>query len=103
LELGCISAVDSRGETIFIADAHRGDEKSFIVSADEKLAAFPPTALRSRPSASPKVQIALFAVERALPQNSQAEHVADRKSDGLTSRKTVAAVPSRHRKQTETT
>ncbi len=30
-------AVDSRGRTVFIADAHRGDRKRFIVRADEKL------------------------------------------------------------------
>jgi hypothetical protein len=38
--LGCVSAVDSRGRTIWIADAHRGDGKRFVVSADEKLPAF---------------------------------------------------------------
>jgi hypothetical protein len=32
--------VDSNGRTIWIADAHRGDGKRFIVSADEKLTAF---------------------------------------------------------------
>jgi hypothetical protein len=37
---GCVSAVDSRGRTIWIADAHRDDEKRFIVHADEKLSAF---------------------------------------------------------------
>jgi hypothetical protein len=37
---GCMSAVDSRGRTIFVADAHRGDGQRFIVRADEKLAAF---------------------------------------------------------------
>jgi len=37
---GCVSAVDSSGETIFVADAHRGDGKRFVVRADEKLAAF---------------------------------------------------------------
>jgi hypothetical protein len=36
---GCVSAVDSRGRTIFIADAHR-DGQPFIVRADEKLTAF---------------------------------------------------------------
>jgi hypothetical protein len=30
----------SRGRTIFIADAHRGDGKRFVVRADEKLTAF---------------------------------------------------------------
>jgi hypothetical protein len=37
---GCVSAVDSRGRTIFVADAHRGDGKRFVVHADEKLTAF---------------------------------------------------------------
>jgi hypothetical protein len=37
---GCVSALDSAGRTIWIADAHRGDGKRFVVRADEKLAAF---------------------------------------------------------------
>jgi hypothetical protein len=37
---GYVSAVDSNGRTIFIADAHRGDGKRFVVRADEKLTAF---------------------------------------------------------------
>jgi hypothetical protein len=37
---GCVSAVDSRGRTIFAADAHRGDVQRFVVHADEKLTAF---------------------------------------------------------------
>ena len=37
---GCVSAVDSRGRTIFIADAHRSDGKRFVVRADELLTAF---------------------------------------------------------------
>jgi hypothetical protein len=37
---GCVSAVDSRGRTIFVADAHRGSGKRFIARADEKLTAF---------------------------------------------------------------
>jgi hypothetical protein len=28
------------GRTVFVADAHRGDRKRFIVHADEKLTAF---------------------------------------------------------------
>jgi hypothetical protein len=36
---GCVSAVDSNGRTIWIADAHR-DGKRFIVRADELLTAF---------------------------------------------------------------
>jgi len=37
---GYISALDSEGRTIWIADAHRGDGKRFVVRADEKLTAF---------------------------------------------------------------
>jgi len=37
---GCVSAIDSNGRTIFIADAHRDDGKRFAVRADEKLTAF---------------------------------------------------------------
>jgi hypothetical protein len=37
---GCVSALDSNGRTIWIADAHRDDGKRFVVHADEKLAAF---------------------------------------------------------------
>jgi hypothetical protein len=33
---GCVSAVDSQGRTIFIAEAHRGDGRRFVVRADEK-------------------------------------------------------------------
>jgi hypothetical protein len=32
--------VDSNGRTIFVADAHRDDGRSFVVHADEKLTAF---------------------------------------------------------------
>jgi hypothetical protein len=37
---GCVSAIDSNGRTIWIADAHRGDGQRFIVRADEILTAF---------------------------------------------------------------
>jgi len=37
--LGYVSAT-SEGRTIWIADAHRGDGKRFIVRADEKFMAF---------------------------------------------------------------
>ena len=32
---GCVSAIDSHGRNIWIADAHRGDGKRFVVHADE--------------------------------------------------------------------
>jgi hypothetical protein len=37
---GCVATVDANGRTIFVADAHRGDGKRFVVHADEKLTAF---------------------------------------------------------------
>ena len=36
---GCVSAIDSNGRTIFVADAHRDNGKRFVVRADEKLTA----------------------------------------------------------------
>jgi hypothetical protein len=38
--MGCSSHVDSTGRLLFTADAHRDNGKRFIVSSDEKLAAF---------------------------------------------------------------
>jgi hypothetical protein len=37
---GCVATVDSRARRIFVADAHPGDGKRFVVRADEKLTAF---------------------------------------------------------------
>jgi hypothetical protein len=37
---GCVSVLDSQGRTIWIADAHRGDGKRYVVRADEKLTEF---------------------------------------------------------------
>jgi hypothetical protein len=37
---GWVSAIDSNGQTIWIADAHRGEGKRFVVRADEMLTAF---------------------------------------------------------------
>ncbi len=38
--LGCVSATDSNGRTIWIVDAHRDDGKRFVAHADGKLTAF---------------------------------------------------------------
>jgi hypothetical protein len=38
--LGCVSALDSKGRTFWIVDAHRDDGKRFVVRAEEKLTAF---------------------------------------------------------------
>jgi hypothetical protein len=40
LSWGCVSAVDSHERPIFIADAHRGDGKHFVVRTDENLNPF---------------------------------------------------------------
>ena len=37
---GCVSAINSHGQTIFVVDAHCGDGKRYVVRADEKLTAF---------------------------------------------------------------
>jgi hypothetical protein len=37
---GCVSALDRKGRTIWIVDAHRDDGRRFVVHADEKLSAF---------------------------------------------------------------
>ena len=37
---GVVSAIDSRGRTIWIVDAHRSDGKRFAARTDEKLTAF---------------------------------------------------------------
>jgi hypothetical protein len=37
---GCVSAIDSNGRTILVADTHRGEGKRFVVHAGEKLTAF---------------------------------------------------------------
>ena len=37
---GYVSAIDSRGRTIWIADAHRDDGKRFVARADDLLTAF---------------------------------------------------------------
>jgi hypothetical protein len=38
--LGCVSAIDSNGRTIWIVDPHRDDGQRYIVRADEMLTAF---------------------------------------------------------------
>jgi hypothetical protein len=37
---GCFSTINSSGQTIFVADADRGDGRRFVVLADEKLTTF---------------------------------------------------------------
>jgi hypothetical protein len=40
LSAALVSAIDSNGRTIWIADAHRDDGKRFVVRANDKQAAF---------------------------------------------------------------
>jgi hypothetical protein len=51
---GCVSAIDSEGRTIWIADAHRDNGKRFVVRAEEKLTAFLELERVTRESALPK-------------------------------------------------
>jgi hypothetical protein len=37
---GCVSTINSKGQRIFVADAHRDDGRRFIVHAEDKLSAF---------------------------------------------------------------
>jgi hypothetical protein len=37
---GCVSTINSRGQTIFVADAHRDNGNRLVVHSDEKLTAF---------------------------------------------------------------
>jgi hypothetical protein len=37
---GCVATVDRDGRTMFVADAHRGDGKRFVVRADDRLTVF---------------------------------------------------------------
>jgi hypothetical protein len=48
LDSGCVSGVDSGGRTSFLAEAHRGEGKRFVVHAEEKLSAFVEVELATR-------------------------------------------------------
>ena len=52
--LGRVSAIDSNGRTIWIADAHRDDGKRYVVRADELLTALE---LRSTPAGGLQARI----------------------------------------------
>ena len=60
---GCISAVDSNGLTIWIANAHRDDGKRFVVRADEKLTAFELEAATRGPCAENRHVLSLTPAE----------------------------------------
>ena len=61
---GCVSAIDSKGLTIWIADAHRDEGKRFVVHADDKLTAFVEleSAIRAGSAAHPKSHRLSFVV-----------------------------------------
>jgi hypothetical protein len=49
-------SIDSNGRTIWIADAHRGDGKRFVVRADEKPTAFMELQSAVRPNQPGKIK-----------------------------------------------
>jgi hypothetical protein len=57
-------ALDCEGQTIWIADAHCGDRKRFVVHADEKLTAF--VELESAIRAALSVQLSFLTKFRLL-------------------------------------
>jgi hypothetical protein len=63
---GCVSAVDSLGRKVFLADARRGDGKRFVVRADEKLTAF----LELESAVSCIAWLGTFVTSSAPPLNS---------------------------------
>ena len=68
-----MSAVDSRGRTIWIADAHRDGGKRFVVRADEKLTLFVELEAAIRLEASrpaPKWS----AIPKAAPRQQKQPH-----------------------------
>ena len=71
---GYVAAVDSNGRTIWIADAHRGDGKRFVVRADDKLTAFLELESAIRPTSAELHFLAKPALATQFaPQGSQAE------------------------------
>jgi hypothetical protein len=63
---GYVSAVDLEGRTIWIADAHRGDGKRFVVLLDEKLK--PPLLPQSHRAhgLTAEIGICVFMVNRMI-------------------------------------
>ena len=68
---GSVSAADTSGRTIWIADAHRDDGKRFVVRADEKLTAF-----LELESATRAVQPLACSLVRPLEWHSPADFLA---------------------------
>jgi hypothetical protein len=69
---GCVASVTAEGRIIFVAAAHRGDGRRFVVHADEKLTAF--MELESAIRAAPKLALRNRALATQFaPQGNQAE------------------------------
>ena len=66
-----VSTVDSRGRTIWIVDAHRGDGKRFVVRADEKLTAFLELESARGWKAQAAIQPSAAALEAGLMEQEQ--------------------------------
>ena len=75
--LGYVSAIDSNGRTIWIADAHRDDGNRFVVHADEKLTAFMElqAAIHRQPESSqrPTAKVPRCSTQRAGIASPHAE------------------------------
>ena len=73
---GCVSAIDSNGRTIWIADAHRDDGKRFVVRTDEKLTAFLEleSAIRAVSSQNPNESSLLGPAVRCIAWFGQRGH-----------------------------
>jgi hypothetical protein len=69
--LGWISAMDCNGQTIWIADAHRGDGQRFGVRADGKLRAF--VELQAAIPSSTRI---VTKADRARPPDAQLSALA---------------------------
>ncbi len=87
---GYVSAVDSNGRTIWIADAHRDDGNRFVVHADEKLTAFMElqAAIHRQPESSqrPTAKGPRCSTQRAgiAPPHAEGDGLSGVTSDGET-------------------
>jgi hypothetical protein len=67
--LGYVSAIDSKGRTIWIADAHRDDGKRFVVRADELLTAFVKLDVAIRAAERPEDRVASIKKDTEVKNN----------------------------------
>lgn len=64
---GCVSAVDSNGRTIYVANAHRDDGKRFVVRADEELTGFVELEAAIRAASVHKIKSRAYQMSVTLP------------------------------------